>query len=79
MALATRIFPHPSPSVDRLLTASQDPPNHRYPETDGLPEMRRAIAQWYENRFNVRLDSDKEVLPLIGAKEGIGHVAFCFS
>ena len=40
--------------------------------------MRRAIAQWYENRFGVKLDSDKEVLPLIGAKEGIGHVAFCF-
>ena len=71
-------IPTPQPIIDRLLTASQHPPNHRYPETDGLPEMRQAIAQWYENRFDVRLDSDKEVLPLIGAKEGIGHVAFCF-
>ncbi len=71
-------IPTPQPIIDRLLTASQDPPNHRYPETDGLPEMRRAIAHWYEQRFGVNLDPDKEVLPLIGAKEGIGHVAFCF-
>jgi LL-diaminopimelate aminotransferase len=43
-----------------------------------LPEVRRAIAHWYEQRFGVKLDPDKEVLPLIGAKEGIGHAAFCF-
>ena len=71
-------MPTPQPIIDRLLTASQHPPNHRYPETDGLPELRRAIAHWYEQRFGVALDPDKEVLPLIGAKEGIGHAAFCF-
>ena len=71
-------IPTPAPIIDRLLRASQDPPNHRYPETDGLPELRRAIASWYEKRFSVQLDPDTEVLPLIGAKEGIGHVAFCF-
>ncbi len=71
-------IPTPQPIINRLLTASQHPPNHRYPETDGLPEMRRAIAKWYEQRFDAKLDPDKEVLPLIGAKEGIGHAAFCF-
>jgi len=71
-------IPTPQPIIDRLLTASQHAPNHRYPETDGLPEMRRAFAQWYDTRFNVKLDPDTEVLPLIGAKEGIGHAAFCF-
>ncbi len=71
-------IPTPAPVIDRLRQASQDPPNHRYPETDGLPELRRAIAQWYDQRFGVKLDPDKEVLPLIGAKEGIGHTAFCF-
>ena len=71
-------IPTPAPIIDRLLQASQDPPNHRYPETDGLPELRRAIAHWYGRRFGVELDPDKEVLPLIGAKEGIGHAAFCF-
>ena len=71
-------IPTPQPIIDKLLEASQDPPNPRYPETDGLPEVRRAIAHWYEQRFGVKLDPDKEVLPLIGAKEGIGHAAFCF-
>ena len=71
-------IPTPQPVIDRLLTASQDPPNHRYPETDGLPEMRRAIAHWYKQRFDVDLNPDTEVLPLIGAKEGIGHAAFLF-
>ncbi len=71
-------IPTPQPVIDRLLSAAQYPPNHRYPETDGLPEMRRAIAYWYEQRFGVSLDPDTEVLPLIGAKEGIGHAAFCF-
>ena len=71
-------IPTPQPIIDRLLAASQHSPNHRYPETDGLPEVRRAIAYWYEQRFGVKLDPDKEVLPLIGAKEGIGHAAFCF-
>ena len=71
-------IPTPAPIIDRLIQASQDPPNHRYPETDGLPELRRAIAHWYDQRFGVKLDPDKEVLPLIGAKEGVGHAAFCF-
>jgi LL-diaminopimelate aminotransferase len=64
--------------IDRLCQAAQDPANHRYPESDGLPELRRAIAEWYEKRFGVSFDTDKEVLPLIGAKEGIAHIALCF-
>jgi len=64
--------------IERLCQAAQDPENHRYPESDGLPELRQAIAEWYEKRFGVSLDPDKEVLPLIGAKEGIAHIALCF-
>jgi LL-diaminopimelate aminotransferase len=71
-------IPTPQPVIDRLTAACQNPPNHRYPETDGLPDLRRAVADWYDQRFGVKLDPDKEVLPLIGAKEGIGHAAFCF-
>ncbi len=70
-------FATPSHIIDRLCQAAQDPANHRYPETDGLPELRRAIAEWYQRRFDVLLDSDKEVLPLVGAKEGIVHIALC--
>jgi LL-diaminopimelate aminotransferase len=71
-------IPTPSNVIGRLCQAAQDPVNHRYPETDGLPELRRAIAGWYKKRFDVSLDPDKEVLPLIGAKEGIVHIALCF-
>jgi LL-diaminopimelate aminotransferase len=71
-------IPTPPHVINRLCQAAQDPANHRYPESDSLPELRRAVAQWYEKRFNVVFDPDKEVLPLIGAKEGIAHIAFCF-
>lgn len=70
-------LPTPEHILDRLHKASDDPANHRYPESDGLPELRQAIADWYRSRFAVELDRDKEVLPLIGAKEGIGHMALC--
>jgi LL-diaminopimelate aminotransferase len=71
-------IPTPPHIIDRLCQAAQDPTNHRYPETAGLPKLRQAIAGWYERRFGVSLDADKEVLPLIGSKEGIGHIALCF-
>jgi len=78
LAIGDPDIPTPPHVVERLCQAAQDPANHRYPESEGLSEFRRAIAQWYENRFGVSLDPDVEVLPLIGAKEGIGHIALCF-
>jgi LL-diaminopimelate aminotransferase len=71
-------IPTPPHVVEKLCQAAKDPANHRYPETEGLPELRQAIADWYQKRFGVSLDADKEVLPLIGSKEGIAHIAFCF-
>lgn len=68
----------PSHIIERLCREAHVPANHRYPETDGLPELHEAIADWYQARFGVDLDPDTEVLPLIGSKEGIGHIAFCF-
>ena len=71
-------LPTPPHVLDALKAAADEPANHRYPETDGLPELRRAMADWYRARFAVELDPDKEVVPLIGSKEGIGHVSLCF-
>jgi LL-diaminopimelate aminotransferase len=68
----------PSHIIERMCRAAHDPVNHRYPETGGLPELRQAIAEWYERRFGVTLNPAKEVLPLLGSKEGIGHMALCF-
>ena len=70
-------LPTPERILDTLHAASDVPTNHRYPESEGLPELRQAVADWYGQRFGVTLDRDTEVLPLIGAKEGIGHMALC--
>jgi len=61
-----------------LYEAAQDPKNHRYGLDQGMPELRRAIAAWYQKRFNVALDPDREILPLIGSKEGIAHTPVAF-
>jgi len=71
-------LPTPPCIIQRLCQAAQEPENHRYPETEGLPDLRQTIAEWYKQRFGVTLDPNREVLPLIGAKEGIGHVSLCF-
>ena len=71
-------LPTPRHVIDRMIEALEDPVNHRYPETEGLPEFRRAVADWYERRFGLSFDPEKEVTTLIGSKEGIGHIALCF-
>ncbi|MFC1991440.1 LL-diaminopimelate aminotransferase [Chloroflexota bacterium] len=71
-------IPTPSHIIDRLCREAQNPANHRYPESDSMTELRQAVADWYKRRFDISLDPDTEVLPLIGAKEGIAHIAFCF-
>ncbi len=70
-------IPTPDHIIERLCKAAHNPANHRYPETSGLPQLCEAIAVWYKNRFGVQLDPSTEVLPLIGSKEGIGHISFC--
>ncbi len=71
-------LPTPSHIIEYMCEAAHDPVNHRYPETAGLPQLREAIAGWYRRRFGIALDPSGEVLPLIGSKEGIGHIALVF-
>ncbi len=71
-------IPTPPHIIKRLCQAAQDPANHRYPESAGLLELRKTIAEWYKKRFDVSLDADREVLPLVGSKEGVAHIAWCF-
>lgn len=63
--------------IKGLCDAGVEPENHRYPESAGMPLLRQAIADWYHSRFGVELDPENEVVPLIGAKEGIAHIAMC--
>jgi LL-diaminopimelate aminotransferase len=71
-------IPTPSVVVEKLLEGASKPVNHRYPSSSGLPEFREAVANWYHRRFNVKLDPAKEVVSLIGSKEGIGNMAVAF-
>jgi LL-diaminopimelate aminotransferase len=70
-------LPTPAHIVQAAIAAAQDPVTHQYDETGkGLPEYRRAVVGWYQRRFGVSLDPDTEVLRLIGAKEGLSHLAW---
>jgi LL-diaminopimelate aminotransferase len=71
-------LPTPRHVVEALQEAATDPATHRYPSYFGLPDLRRAVADWYRERFVVELDPDTEVQPLIGSKEGIAHLAWAF-
>ncbi len=66
-------IPTPGYILDSLKRAADVPANHRYPETEGLPEFREAVARWYARRHGVALDPQREIVSLIGSKEGIGH------
>jgi len=66
--------PTPAFIIERMKQAVSDPANHRYPLDEGIPQFREAVAEWIEHRFGVRLDPRKEVLTLIGSKEGLAHL-----
>ncbi|WP_421763880.1 pyridoxal phosphate-dependent aminotransferase [Ekhidna sp.] len=65
--------PHPS-VIAEFNSAILENGAHQYQSYKGLPELRSAIANWYQRYFDCQLDSDREVLPLIGSKEGITHI-----
>ena len=71
-------LPTPQHIVEALARAAADPSTHRYPSYWGLPELRESVAAFYQRRFGVALDPATEVLPLIGSKEGVAHIAFAW-
>jgi len=72
-------LPTPRHIVEALVEAvSSRTETHRYPNSKGLPQLRESIAQWYKRRFNVDLDPEGEVFPLVGSKEGIAHLALAY-
>ena len=70
--------PTPSHIIEALYAAAKDPLNHRYALDQGMVVLRKAIATWYKSRFDVCLDPETEILPLIGSKEGIAHFPLAF-
>jgi LL-diaminopimelate aminotransferase len=71
-------LPTPDHIVASLCEAAKNPENHHYPSYAGMPEYRSAVAGWYRQRFGVSLDPGKEVIALMGSKDGIAHIAEAF-
>jgi alanine-synthesizing transaminase len=67
--------PTPPHIVAKLIEAVQDPRTHRYSTSKGIPGLRRALAGYYQRRFDVGLDPDKEVIATLGSKEGLANLA----
>ena len=64
--------------IDTLHRAARDPTKHSYAGYYGLPILRRAVASYYQRRFGVEVDPEREVVILIGSKEGIFNIALAF-
>ena len=68
-------MPTPPHIVEKLVEAVQDPRTHRYSVSRGIPGLRKAYADYYQRRFNVDLDPDKEIIVTLGSKEGFANLA----
>lgn len=71
-------LPTPPHVVEALVEAARDSSTHRYPSYTGMPQLRASIANFYAQRFGVKLDPDEQVQPLVGSKEGIFHLPVAF-
>lgn len=71
-------LPTPAHIVEAMVGAVKEPKNHHYPAYEGMAAYRQAVAEWYGKRFSVSLDPDREVLALMGSKDGIAHIPEAF-
>lgn len=69
-------LPTPAYIVEEMKRQLDDARNHRYPTTAGLESFAQAAARFYERRFGVQIDPDKEFLPFMGSKEGLAHICW---
>ena len=70
---------YPSQKVINAIKSSMsDPSAHKYQSYQGIPELRKAISNFYKKFFNVKLNPKNEILPLLGSKEGIMHISLAF-
>ena len=69
-------LPTPEAVVEAAAAAVRDPSTHQYPSNQGTLEFREAATRFYRERFEVELDPDSEVIPVLGGKEAVGHIAF---
>jgi aspartate/methionine/tyrosine aminotransferase len=65
-------------TIEKLAEEAGKPTSHGYQSYTGIPALRKAFASWYKTYFHVELDSESEILPLMGSKEGIMHISMAF-
>ncbi|WGI17438.1 LL-diaminopimelate aminotransferase [Methanonatronarchaeum sp. AMET-Sl] len=68
----------PDHIVESMVEAVREPSTHSYPSYKGMKEFRETVANWYKDRFKVKIDPEKEAISLIGSKEGIAHMPLAF-
>lgn len=68
----------PPKAIEAMVKALGDEKAHEYQSYQGLPELRKGIADFYKSQFDVALDPNTEILPLMGSKEGIMHISLAF-
>lgn len=78
LAIGSPDMPPSELTIQKLCEVAHDPSAHGYQPTMGTPELRQAMAAFYQRWYGVSLDAKSEVLPLIGSKEGILHVTLAF-
>jgi len=74
MSMGNPDGPTPQHIVDKLIEAVQRPDTHGYSVSKGIYRLRRAIANWYQTRYDVNFDPDSEAIVTIGSKEGLAHL-----
>jgi alanine-synthesizing transaminase len=67
--------PTPQHIVDKLVESAKRGDTHRYSTSKGIPRLRRAICNWYKDRYDVDLDPETQAIVTIGSKEGLAHLA----
>jgi alanine-synthesizing transaminase len=67
--------PTPEHIVDKMVETARRGDTHRYSQSKGIPRLRRAICNWYKQRYDVDLDPDTEAIVTLGSKEGLAHLA----
>jgi LL-diaminopimelate aminotransferase len=68
-------LPTPEPVIEALARSARDPATHQYPSNRGTGDFRNSVARFYAERFGVAIDPDTEVIPVLGGKEAVAHVA----
>ena len=78
MGIGSPDLPPPQEVVDALHNSMSHPAAHKYQSYQGIPALRKAIADFYHNKYGVTLNPTNEILPLLGSKEGVMHISMAF-